>query len=326
MDIAFLNQLCQQCTNWDKWGPEDELGTLNYITPQKMVAASGLVRQGKSFGLALPYDQNGPQRGVRGRFNPVRLMIATGVDPGGTYSDDVVTMPLQCGTQWDSLAHIFWNGIMWNNRPQSLVTSQGASVNSIDKMRNHLVSRGVLLDIPRYKGVEWLEEGYAVTVDDLEGAAAKQGVTVGSGDVVVVRTGHQTMCLGRRDWGTYAGGDAPGLSLLTAPWLYENEIAALCTDTWGVEVRPNEINRTMSTAGSLTALDNQISKDTEGAASPLHRALVGEVMGTFILVFIGTGCVAAAVLTDAQIGLWQVAVVWGFGVTLAIYASAGLVA
>ena len=80
----------------------------------------------------------------------------------------------------------------------------------------------------------------------------------------------------------------------------------------------------MSTAGSLTALDNQISKDTEGAASPLHRALVGEVMGTFILVFIGTGCVAAAVLTDAQIGLWQVAVVWGFGVTLAIYASAGL--
>ena len=75
----------------------------------------------------------------------------------------------------------------------------------------------------------------------------------------------------------------------------------------------------MSTAGSLTALDNQISNDTEGAASPLHRALLGEVMGTFILVFIGTGCVAAAVLTDAQIGLWQVAVVWGFGVTLAIY-------
>ena len=281
MDIAFLNQLCQQCSNWGKWGTEDELGTLNYITPQKMVAASGLVRQGKSFGLALPYDQNGPQRGVRGRFNPVRLMIATGVDPGGTYSDDVVTMPLQCGTQWDSLAHIFWNGIMWNNRPQSLVTSQGALVNSIDKMRNHLVSRGVLLDIPRYKGVEWLEEGYAVTVDDLEGAAAKQGVAVGSGDVVVVRTGHQTMCLSRRDWGTYAGGDAPGLSLLTAPWLYENEIAALCTDTWGVEVRPNEIPETA-----------EMRQPLHRVAIPYMGLLLGEI---FYLDDLAADCAADGV-------------------------------
>ena len=281
MDIAFLNQLCEQCSNWGKWGPEDELGTLNYITPQKMVAASGLVRQGKSLGLALPYDQNGPQRGVRGRFNPVRLMIATGVDPGGTYSDDVVTMPLQCGTQWDSLAHIFWNGIMWNNRPQSLVTSQGASVNSIDKMRNHLVSRGVLLDIPRYKGVEWLEEGYAVTVDDLEGTAAKQGVAVGSGDVVVVRTGHQTMCLGRRDWGTYAGGDAPGLSLLTAPWLYENEIAALCTDTWGVEVRPNEIPETA-----------EMRQPLHRVALPYMGLLLGEI---FYLDDLAADCAADGV-------------------------------
>ena len=281
MDIAFLNQLCQQCTNWGKWGPEDELGTLNYITPQKMVAASGLVRQGKSFGLALPYDQSGPQRGVRGRFNPVRLMIATGVDPGSTYSDDVVTMPLQCGTQWDSLAHIFWNGIMWNNRPQSLVTSQGALVNSIDKMRNHLVSRGVLLDIPRYKGVEWLEEGYAVTVDDLEGAAAKQGVAVGSGDVVVVRTGHQTMCLGRRDWGTYAGGDAPGLSLLTAPWLYEKEIAALCTDTWGVEVRPNEIPETA-----------EMRQPLHRVAIPYMGLLLGEI---FYLDDLAADCAADGV-------------------------------
>lgn len=281
MDIALLNRLCEQCCNWGKWGPDDELGTLNYITPDKMVAASRLVKQGKSFGLALPFDANGPQRGLRGRFNPVRLMISSGSDPGSTYSDDVVTMPLQCGTQWDSLAHIFWNGVMWNNKPQTLVTSQGAPVNSIDKMKNHLVTRGVLLDIARYKGVEWLEEGYAITSEDLDGAAVRQGVQVGRGDALVVRTGHQTMCLARGSWGTYAGGDAPGLSLLTAPWLFEKQIAALCTDTWGVEVRPNEIPETP-----------QMRQPLHRVAIPYMGLLLGEI---FYLDDLAADCAADGV-------------------------------
>lgn len=244
LDISVLDELCTQCSNWGKWGSSDELGTLNYITPRKIVEASGLVKRGKVFGLALPYDSNGPQRGPRGRFNPIRLMISTGADPGSTYSDDVITMPTQCGTQWDSLAHIFYHGKMYNDRPQELVTSQGAPVNSIDKMKDSVVSRGVLLDIPRYKGVDWLEEGYAVTVEDLDGAAASEGVSVGTGDILLVRTGHIALCRSRGSWGAYAGGDAPGLSLLTAPWMHQKEIAAIVTDTWGVEVRPNEVPET----------------------------------------------------------------------------------
>ena len=244
MDVSVLDDLCKQCSNWGKWGADDELGTLNYITPEKVVSTGRLVKKGKVFGLALAYDANGPQRGLRGRFNPIRLMISSGADPGSSYSDDVVTMPTQCGTQWDSLAHVFYHGKMYNDRPQSLVTSQGASKNSIDKMKDSVVSRGVLLDIARYKGVDWLEEGYAITSEDLDGAAAQQGAQVGRGDILLVRTGHMTLCRSRGSWGTYAGGDAPGLSLLTAPWLYRKEIASLVTDTWGVEVRPNEVPET----------------------------------------------------------------------------------
>ena len=166
LDIQVLEDLCKQCSNWGKWGADDELGTLNYITPRKVVEASGLVKRGRVFGLALPYDANGPQRGLRGRFNPIRLMIARGANPGGGYSDDVVTMPTQCGTQWDSLAHIFYHGKMWNGLDQALVTSAGAAKNSIDKMKDSVVSRGVLLDIARHKGLDWLEDGYAITSDD----------------------------------------------------------------------------------------------------------------------------------------------------------------
>lgn len=241
LDISVLEDLCKECSNWGKWGADDELGTLNYITPDKVVAASRLVRTGKVFGLALPYDANGPQRGLRGRFNPIRLMISSGADPGSSYSDDVVTMPTQCGTQWDSLAHVFYHGKMWNGLPQELVTTQGAAKNSIDKMKDSVVSRGVLLDVAHYKGVDWLREGYAITGEDLDGAAAREGVVIGRGDIVLVRTGHMAQSRAQGSWGTYAGGDAPGLGLLTARWLHGKEVAALITDTWGVEVRPNEI-------------------------------------------------------------------------------------
>jgi kynurenine formamidase len=91
------------------------------------------------------------------------------------------------------------------------------------------------------KGVNWLEPGYAITVGDLEAALEAQSVTVGTGDALLVRTGQLAMCRARGGWGDYAGGDAPGLSFSTAEWLHRRELAAVATDTWGMEVRPNEI-------------------------------------------------------------------------------------
>ena len=95
--------------------------------------------------------------------------------------------------------------------------------------------------MPRAKGVKWLEPGYAISADDLDAAVAAQRVTIRSGDALLVRTGHMTLCKDRGGWGSYAGGDAPGLSFHTADWIYQHQIAAVASDTWGMEVRPNEI-------------------------------------------------------------------------------------
>ena len=247
---ALVHSTAERYRNWGKWGPDDQAGTLNYITPEKVVAASALVKKGEIVSLALPYDANGPQTGVRGRTNPAHIMLQSGTDVlqnvrdfphGFGAADDVVTMPLQCGTQWDGLSHIFDRGKMWNGYSAGEVsTFLGAAKNGIQNMRNRLVTRGVLLDIARFKGVESLEPGYGITEDDLTACIEAQGPTSGvsTGDAVLVRTGQLGVC--RRDgWGTYAGGDAPGLDFTTADWLHRTEIASLATDTWGVEVRPN---------------------------------------------------------------------------------------
>ncbi len=249
MDINTVRELAEKYRNWGKWGASDELGTLNYITPQKIVAAAALVRRGTVFSLAIPFDSSGPQTGFGGRVNPLHFMLQDGGDilsgaqdfiPGLRYCDDAVTMPLQCATQWDALSHIYFDGKMYNDRGPELVTSAGARANSIDKMKDKIVSRGVLLDVPRYRGTEWLQPGEAIYPADLDGAAAQQRVALGTGDIVLIRTGQLAQVRSTGNWGTYAGGPAPGLSLTVAEWLARHEIAGYATDTWGTEVIPNE--------------------------------------------------------------------------------------
>jgi kynurenine formamidase len=244
-----VRDACAKYRNWGKWGADDELGTLNYITPDTVVRATRLPRRGVTFSLAIPFDREGPQQNQPRRFNPIHRMILTGPDftsgafvrPGGVgFADDMVIMPLQCATQWDALAHCFLDGRLWNGYDANLVSSEGAKRNGIEKMARHVVTRGVLLDIARLKRVEWLEAGYAITAEDLDAACAAQRVAVQAGDALLVRTGQMAMCK-RHGWGDYAGGDAPGLSFHSAGWLFEKQIAAVATDTWGMEVRPNEL-------------------------------------------------------------------------------------
>ena len=245
-----VREMGAKCRNWGKWGPDDELGTLNYITPEKIAASARLVRRGVTFSLAIPFDNTGPQINQPRRFNPIHRMILTGPDftsgafkrPGNVgFADDMVIMALQCATQWDALSHCFLDGKLYNGYDANLVSSEGAKKNGMEKMARHIVTRGVLLDIPRVKGVEWLEPGYAVTPADLDAALAAHNLQVGTGDALLVRTGQMAMCRKRGGWGDYAGGDAPGLSFQTAPWIHAKQLAAIATDTWGMEVRPNEI-------------------------------------------------------------------------------------
>ncbi|MBN9240194.1 MAG: cyclase [Micrococcales bacterium 70-64] len=239
--------------NWGRWGEDDVLGTLNLLTDAVRAAAASLVTTGRAISLSQSFDMNGPQKGWRRRTNPVHTMLDTGVDAergtqgfphgiGG--ADDVIAMPLQCSTQWDGLGHIFDHGMAWNGRRAGdVVTSDGDLVTGIEHTAAVFVGRGVLLDVGRHLCPESgeLADGYAITAADLDATAAAQGVEVREGDIVLVRTGQ--LARARRDgWGEYAGGPAPGLSLTTAGWLHRTGIAAIATDTWGFEVRPNEFD------------------------------------------------------------------------------------
>ncbi len=253
IDAQFEAYISQH-SRWGQWGPDDELGAMNFTRPETVLAAVAEVRTGRVVPLTLPYDEAGPQPGGF-RQNPKLLTTATGTDhvagkqdplpwgpaKGFGYADDIVVMPLQSGTQWDALSHIFHRGQMWNGYSAAEHTTRGANRNGVEKWCGHMVFRGVLLDVTGHRGVPALDPGYAITEADLDEVIAAQGVEVRPGDAVLIHTGHLQAC--RNAWGDFAGGDAPGLSLHTAPWLSRHEIAAVATDTWGVEVRPNEIDR-----------------------------------------------------------------------------------
>ncbi len=249
-DLAIA---AERFKNWGKWGPDDEIGTLNYTQPEDIVRAASLVQKGKVISLALNFDQNGPQGAKSkypsmGRINPLHLMLRTGTDAyagvldsrGIRAADDIVVMPLQCGTQWDGLGHVFYEDSMWNGYDCREVTSAGAQKAGIEKTKNKMVGRGVFLDVARAHGVDALDDGYAITSADLDSTAKKQGVEVGRGDYVIVRTGQMETKLKARNWDGYPGGDAPGFSFETLEWVHGKQIAALASDTWGCEVRPNE--------------------------------------------------------------------------------------
>ncbi|WP_330276179.1 cyclase family protein [Lentzea sp. NBC_00516] len=248
---SAIAEAAATCSNWGRWGADDVLGTLNFLTEDKRREAAALIRKGASFSLSQRFDVDGPQKGWRRRTNPVHTMLDTGTDAaaglqgfphgiGG--ADDVISMPLQCSTQWDGLGHIFDHGRAWNGRDAATtVTSAGDLVTGIEHMAAHVAGRGVLLDVGRVIGGGELPDGFAITEAHLVTTAEAHGVDVGPGDIVLVRTGQ--LARARRDgWGDYAGGPAPGLSFTTAPWLHRTEIAAIATDTWGFEVRPNEFD------------------------------------------------------------------------------------
>lgn len=251
-NIETVLELAKRHNTWGRWGPDDELGAANYVTPERVKVAAGLVRTGKVFSLALPLDSSGPQTGEFGRVNPIHVMLQDGGDVVSgaqdhlaclRYTDDAVFMPLQCATQWDALAHIFYDGKMYNGYGPEQVSSMGAKKNAVTGLNSRAVGRGVLLDMARFKGKAWLDQSEAIHGSDLQECCAKQGVTVGEGDFLLIRTGRIGYMRQLGSWGTegeYTGGLAPGLALSAADVIAGWHVAAFATDTWGTEVRPNE--------------------------------------------------------------------------------------
>lgn len=240
---AAFHDIATRVNNWGRWGADDEIGTLNLITDQVVREAAAAVRTGRRIPLAIALEQDGVQTGmIPGRVNPLHAMVQINQElfgPGTVAtSDDIVTMSLQTGTHWDALTHASHSGKLYNGRPAESVTAHGgAEFSGIGTVR-HLVSRGVLLDVARARGVDRLDGGHAVTPEDLEAAQELAGTEVRAGDIVLVRTGQIRLYLsGDRNGYTYP---SPGLSVRTPEWFHARDVAAVANDTVTFEIFPPE--------------------------------------------------------------------------------------
>jgi len=232
---------------------------LNYITPEKVLRAAGLVRKGRTIPLSIPIDAYGPQGAHGFRRNPIHIMSVDGGDQdaarhlegwGGSteaqirefwkgpmrFNDDYIIMPLQGSTQWDALSHVYYDGQLYNGYPASAVNSFGATKDSIDQVagRGLITTRGVLLDVAHYRRVKYLPAKTVISPEDLEEVAKAQGVSVEAGDVVIVRTGWRVNFLETRDGEAWTI-NSPGLSWRCAEWLHDKQAAAVASDNIAVE-------------------------------------------------------------------------------------------
>jgi kynurenine formamidase len=230
-------------SNWGRWGNDDELGTLNLVSPAKRITASQLVRVGQTVSCA--WDIGGePAITYHGAVQ--RLMLQTGQGLGDAHR---VVQPDRAGrsagageylgivyhgytvTHVDGLCHIFWDGRMYNGRPAELVTaSWGATQQAITALKDGVQTRGVLLDVASLREVSWLEPGEAVFPSDLEEAEQRAGVRVDEGDVVLLRTGYGRK---RHEQGPddVATVGRAGWHASCLPWFRERGVAMIACDT-----------------------------------------------------------------------------------------------
>jgi kynurenine formamidase len=212
------------------WGPDDRRGALNYITPAEMVAACGQVRAGRAVSLAAPVeDQVMPDNPDPAQH---QMMGPLGADagPGLSFSMDRIAMNIHgnADSHVDALCHVIFDGRLYNGVPADTVTESGAAELSIAVAADGIVGRGVLLDVPRSRGVLWLEPGDHVTADDLLAAEQDQGVRVGRGDIVLVRVGHRRRRAERGPWDAAAA--RAGLHPTVLALAAERHVAALGSD------------------------------------------------------------------------------------------------
>ncbi len=301
---SAFTELAAQVSNWGRWGPEDQIGTLNLIDGAARLRGVAAVRDGTALPLGLPLSaEEGIQMGfVAGRVNPTRSMVAVNEalspDPGWiATSEDVVTLALQCATHWDGLAHASYGagprgGRLYNDFAASTITEDGAAKLGIHLVKS-LVSRGVLLDLPGAKGVQLLEPGYPITPEDLDDACAFARLTVEPGDVVLVRTGQMVHLAlpGRpglagatpdRDLVKYTW-PTPGLTMATAAWFHEHDVAAVATDTMVLEVFPCEQRELYLPVHLLHLVEMGMTQGQNWYLDELAEACAGDGRYDFLL-------------------------------------------
>ncbi len=274
----------QSLSNWGRWGDDDQLGTLNLITPDKRKRATQLVQEGTTVSCARPItydlapDVSSP---------PLHYMIESG--EGWASGDKVSARPTAVSidffglvfhggtiTHMDSLAHFFWEGKMYNGRPAHLVsTSMGATVESIDVVKDSIVTRGVLVDVPMVRGIDWIERGEGAMPEDIEAAEERCGFRVEEGDVLLIRTGQLKRRNVEGPVGPAAGSTACHAACL--PLFHQRGIALIGSDT-GNDINPRTYERVPSpihqvslVAMGLWILDNANLEDLAEACRERNR-------------------------------------------------------
>jgi kynurenine formamidase len=228
-----------QSDRWypSRWGAADQRGAANRITPAKVLEAKNAIQKGQIYQLGHVYEAGMPMFGTR-HFS-IRIPQAFSM-PGknqAVYHDEVISGELgQIGTQFDGLGHLGIGDLFYNgNKRSEFAQAEGLTKLGIENV-GAIVTRGVLIDMAKFKGVEQLAPTYEITVADLKGALQKQNVQIRSGDVVLIHTGWSSLWM--KD-NTKYGATEPGIGVAAAQFLVDAEVVVVGADTWGVEVMPN---------------------------------------------------------------------------------------
>ncbi len=232
-----IERWMQELSNWGRWGSDDQVGAINLIDAKKRKAAAQLVTEGISVSLARDTDK------ARAVDNPrpfVHEMNVTG-DSDGKYSMDTYSVQYHgyAHTHLDALCHMFHNGKMFNGYSQREITAQGAQQLGIHHLKNGIVTRGILMDIARLKGVPYLEPPTAIFPEDLEAWERKAGIRVGPGDAVFIRTGRWARRAEKGAWNV--ANLSAGLHASCAKWLRERDVALLGSDA-ASDVMPSGVD------------------------------------------------------------------------------------
>jgi kynurenine formamidase len=231
VSAAEVKGIFEKISNWGRWGKDDQCGALNFIDDKKRARAAALVKTGQSVSASLPLAV------LPALDNPTpvtHLMVQAGHDSHSMpipYVGDYFAIAPHglANTHLDALCHVFWNGKMYNGFDASEVGSHGAAKCAIDVTRQGVISRGVLLDIPATKKVDWLENNFKISASDLDAAEQHHHVRVEEGDVLLIRTGRARQRKSKGPWDPWTGGLA-GLDTSCLGWLHERKIAVLGSD------------------------------------------------------------------------------------------------
>ena len=232
LDKATIERWMQELSNWGRWGKDDQMGTINLITPAKRKSAAALVKEGFTVSLSRDADT------AQSADNPIPF--GHQMVPNPMFGMDTYTMRYhnQSMTHLDSLSHMYIGGKMYNGFSQSEVTAAGAQKLAVTAFKNGIVSRGILMDIAGLKGVKYLENGTAILPADFEAWEKKAGIKVGPGDIVFVRAGHWVRRAEKGPWDSETG--SAGMHPSCARWFKDRGVAMIGSETHG-EVMPAPI-------------------------------------------------------------------------------------